>query len=454
MTNEEIYKGLSSDNGLRAHSFMGVIPKESNIQFIQDTIFPALKNHPDFRLHNLIVKEINLGESPAILNMEWVAKVEYKGIITEAYFSIGKTSSIGLEKMTSSHMDNLYLIKAFNNPYFLYCRQLFSSEPLDSFLLQLKLMYAIVPQPYLVMDFSSNRLFSSKWLDMACSTNTPPSPRNLYLIQVLNNVDKKGKTRYWLRTNGLYRCGSPELEMVNIYSGSKEMSRLLHVTSSLMVQSSYQENSVIKVGYDGLEINLCWIRWEKALKKYSEDAFGGFNYRQDLKYGYNKYKDPSGVVFAVEEGIFTSPEIYISAVKNTPQYTIHPKENMRLRALARERYDYFSRAYQEYNRPIFEKPRMALQSNEDTKKWKFLVKIQLQNRNSDPQEMKDQLWFEVKSMDEDEIQATLLNKPFWTKSIKQGDTITSSIAENLVDWTIINPDQTEFSPDNIYLLYP
>nr|WP_040310214.1 DUF2314 domain-containing protein [Bacteroides coprosuis] len=82
------------------------------------------------------------------------------------------------------------------------------------------------------------------------------------------------------------------------------------------------------------------------------------------------------------------------------------------------------------------------------------MKLQLQNRNSDPQEMKDQLWFEVKSMDEDEIQATLLNKPFWTKSIKQGDTITSSIAENLVDWTIINPDQTEFSPDNIYLLYP
>ena len=127
---------------------------------------------------------------------------------------------------------------------------------------------------------------------------------------------------------------------------------------------------------------------------------------------------------------------------------------MRLRALARERYDYFSRAYQEYNRPIFEKPRMASQSNEDTKKWKFLVKLQIQNRNSNPQEMKDQLWFEVKSMDEDEIQATLLNKPFWTKSIKQGDTITSSIAENLVDWTIINPDQTEFSPDNIYLLYP
>lgn len=457
MTNEEVYNGLNSENSLRVHSFMGVIPKSSDVQSIQNTIFNSLKENTDFKLYNLIVKEVNQSEELHALNLEWMAELEYKGSMVVAFFSIGKTKSINLQRMNASKGVSQYQIQeAFTNPYFLYCRQLYTDDPLNSFLLQLKIMQTIVPDSSLVLDFSSNRIFSSNWLRMVCDTNTPPTPRSLYLVQIFNSTDKEGKKAYWLRTNGLYRCGAPELEMINIQSGLQEMIQLLHATASLFVQHKIKENQVIKVGYDGLDINLTWIRWETAINRIPKDVFGGADFRKGKAESHNIFNDPTGVLFAVEEDIHTSPEIYINAVKHKPIYMMSRKEKTRQKTLAIERYSYFAKTYQKYKQEVISNELAnavpAFKKSRKNSSWQFLVRLSLSNEEDTALNQQEQLWFQVQSIQQNLVTAQLITSPYWIKNLKKGDIITTSIKESLTNWTIITPDNTEYSPETIYLL--
>jgi hypothetical protein len=59
-----------------------------------------------------------------------------------------------------------------------------------------------------------------------------------------------------------------------------------------------KEREKFTIGYDGMGINLCWLRWEEALKGLPQDILGGFRNREGTD---NPHAEPSGILFAVEE---------------------------------------------------------------------------------------------------------------------------------------------------------
>lgn len=98
-----------------------------------------------------------------------------------------------------------------------------------------------------------------------------------------------------VHTHGLHRCGSVELEMVDITQYPEEMNTMLNMAAKRLLNGSIAEQERFMIGYDGMGIDLCWLRWEKALKDFADDVIGGFNDRKDDN---DIHAEPVGVLYA------------------------------------------------------------------------------------------------------------------------------------------------------------
>ena len=87
----------------------------------------------------------------------------------------------------------------------------FGSDPLVSYHLQLKLIHTLLPDVLAVLDDSSEKILSGRWVILAAQSTVPPAPRYLFTAQAVSGEDDC----VWLHTHGLNRCGRPELEVLN-----------------------------------------------------------------------------------------------------------------------------------------------------------------------------------------------------------------------------------------------
>ena len=87
----------------------------------------------------------------------------------------------------------------------------FGPDALASYHLQLKLICALVPDLLAVLDDSSEKILSGRWVTLACQSRVTPAPQYLYTAQAVSG----GDDCVWLHTHGLNRCGCPELEVLN-----------------------------------------------------------------------------------------------------------------------------------------------------------------------------------------------------------------------------------------------
>ena len=87
----------------------------------------------------------------------------------------------------------------------------FGADPLASYHLQLRLICSLVPELLAVIDDSSEKILSGRWVTLAARSQVAPAPRYLYTAQAVSGDEDC----VWLHTHGLNRCGCPELEVLN-----------------------------------------------------------------------------------------------------------------------------------------------------------------------------------------------------------------------------------------------
>ncbi|MFV0467967.1 MAG: DUF4026 domain-containing protein, partial [Dysgonomonas sp.] len=297
----------------------------------------------------------------------------------------------------------------------------------------------------------SYRLLSAKWLSMAADSAVPPSPDYLYTLHCVYDEDVEiGNRRYWFHTHGLHRCGSVELEMLNFSQGAEQMNTLINMTVKKFLSDPAKEKERFTIGYDGMGINLCWLRWEEALKDLPKNILGGAADRDEAD---NVHAEPSGILFAVEDGNMISPEIYASTLAENPIYYITNEETNRMSALAKERFSSFERIFtREYKKPEKKSFLKNLFGPKEDEKpgWTFLVKLGLTVDDPESGSEKEHLWYDVLSIENNQIKGKLLNQPYWISNLHEGDLGIYPL-EVLTDWIIYSPDNT-YTPDSAYLL--
>lgn len=447
MDNSEKYDLLAQgETGLA--SPMGIFPRNNSFKFDAAQIEKSLAQNTDFKLKSFNKVEIDSEYSI----MSFHAQIEYKETAFDIDLYVVDSKNINLNDYGFANaIDEASLKTAMEQEYFLETSMYFELDPLSSFHLQLKILNAIVPDASLVIDFMSYRLLSAKWLQMAAKSSVPPSPDYLYTLHcVYDEEGENGNRRYWFHTHGLHRCGSVELEILNFSQGAEQMNTLINMTVKKFLSDPSKEKERFTIGYDGMGINLCWLRWEEALKDLPENILGGATDRDE---GDNVHAEPSGILFAVEDGNMVSPEIYAPTLAENPIYYITTEETNRMSALAKERFSSFERIFnKEYKKPekkSFFKNLFGAKEEENPG-WTFLVKLGLTVDDPQSGSDKEHLWYDVFSIENNQIEGKLLNQPYWISGLNEGDVKTYPL-DVLTDWVIYSPDNT-YTPDSIYLL--
>lgn len=447
MDNNEKYELLAEgETGLA--SSMGIFPNDKNFSFDAAQIEKSLVACKDFKLTGFSNIEVDTEFSILSFN----AGITYKDTEFNVDLYVCETDHIDLREYGfANSIDEESLQRATEQKYYLETSMYFDVDSLDSFHLQLKIMNAIVPDASVVIDFMSYRLLSAKWLKMTAQSAIPPSPDYLYSMHGVYDEDgPDGERRYWFHTHGLHRCGSVELEMLNFSQGAEQMNTLVNMTVKKFLTDPAKEKERFTIGYDGMGINLCWLRWEEALKDLPQNILGGIADREE---GNNVHAEPSGILFAVEDGNMVSPEIYAPTLAENPIYYITNEETNRMSALAKERFNLFEKVFRKEHKAPEKKSflkKLVGNKEEEAPGWTFLVKLGLTVDDPESGSEKEHLWYEVSSINDGNIEGKLLNQPYWISGLNEGD-IGSYPLELLTDWIIYSPDYS-YSPDSIYLL--
>lgn len=442
MSNNEKYNNLS-DGEVSVPSNMGIIPAKMNFEFFEDNIRESLQNSKDFTL--LSFSQIQNNTPAFDLN------IEYKEKTYSAALYVYPTKSIGLADFGfANQVEKSDFDLAMLQPYYLEVSVFFGSDPMESFHLQLKIMHSVVPEASLVVDFMSFRLLSAKWLKMTAESHIPPSPDYLYTLHAVYNEDGDN-TSYWFHTHGLYRCGLVELEIINVKQGAQQMNDLITMVVKKFIKDPTPENHKFQIGYDGLGIHLQWLRWEDAVTDFPDSVLGGRNDRLGED---NVHTGPSGVLFAVEDNNLMSPEIYVTTLADNPIFYISNEETYRMSELAKERFNFYKDVFRKHHKPKERTSfwrRIFAKKQEEVPSWRFIAKLGL-NVDADKAETeKEHLWFEVLSIENENITAKLLNQPYWISTLNQGDVRTYPVAL-LTDWIIYSPEGYQYTTDSIYQL--
>jgi len=421
-----LYDQIASE-GLRLPSEMGIFGRYNASLYTFESLNGRLLESRDFEIESFTEIEIE-DENPS-LQKQFLLNIVYKGIPYEINLFTVSSHAVNIEDYARINtIDEEDVLLAHAEQYYLESSMYFSENILESFHLQLKVLTCLVEQPTLLIDFMPARLLSGKWAVFASRAIIPPSPQYIYTIHAVFD-EIEGEKVYWLHTHGLHRCGTVELEMIDIRNGVNELNGLLDAMVSRFIYEPAPENKPFNMGYIGYGLNFVWIRWEDMIINYPAEIPGGLQERspEEVNYG------PSGIVFLSENDEIYAPDVLTDELRENPVYFIKDEETERMSALAYEQFEYY--------RQIFGR-------NNGMENWRFMVKLGLPVDEGDGHE---HLWFDLMQIKEDNsLEVILLNQPYQIQKYRQHDKLTLPL-EYLTDWLIYSPEKA-YTADSIYEL--
>ncbi len=255
-------------------------------------------------------------------------------------------------------------------------------------------------------------------------------------------------SKVWLYTNGLARCGMPELEMLDVphpYVGSALA--LLNSIGELVVQNGMpQPGKAVEVGAD---LAVVFQPWQEVAPFVDEKSLGG-NDRVDHN-GMAANGNRAVLCAAVPKGayrkIWVWPEEVVKRVAQSGSTVLYKTERSAKQQMqmARRTFDQLMAAFEMLPR------KLALDGPD--RQAVFLIKAGFpHDGGKHPEELesfdgREHLWFEVKGFKRGRAEAVLLNDPVSINRMRKGDH--AQLDRGIVsDWQVLTRQGT-FGPGNV-----
>ena len=302
-----------------------------------------------------------------------------------------------------------------------------SSNVVDAYHFQLKLLHTMAPKAVAVVDYSAYKILDGKWVASAVKSKFPPAPIYLASIFVISEDE-----RIWLYTAGLRRIGSLEMEILTSDNGNYGIhSQLMETLVSQVITGQKLPKSGEAINY-GKDIVLTWIPTNAALKDVKKDSMGSAKDRVN-----DIYKETAVLCAYLNENDVKKKRISpISAINDVmsrgTMYYISDAESARMSGLAKERWEY---------------PVEALKNSKYTVNMKFAIPYEVAHTR---ETYNEHMWFDIKQINGDEVVGVLMNSPFYVTTMKLGDEVKLNKSQ-LSDWIIYN-DAIRITPDTAYKL--
>lgn len=322
--------------------------------------------------------------------------------VSDLHASWGQVSEADLEKARESEW-NLLLSTGFE-----------SGEPLTDFHRQVQLLQVLAPDMLLAMDYAACTPRTSAWMKSVAEAKTPPSPTTLFTVHCVQSQNGDA----WLHTHGLLRCGTIEIEAMDVpdeHTGT--VGHLLNSVSAMLIENELPPADEPFLA--GQEIELVWLPWEDAIQRVKGGSLGRGEDRDE------SHSFPSGILLAPKKSLFgrrkyASPAVYSDVLDDNPLLYISHMETQRMTMLASERLSSFRDLFDRYG---------------CDEEWAFLVKLGYRVDGADDDDAREHLWFQVKGIDGDEVDAVLLNEPYSIERMHEGQEGKHPLSL-LTDWCI------------------
>ena len=322
----------------------------------------------------------------------------------------------------------------------------FNGNPKKCYHLQLKLVYAMIPEMVALCDESAERLLNKKWVELAAKSNVLPSPTSLYTVQAVYDENE-----VWLHTHGLCRCNLHEIEILGSNKDdsrthydliSNYACRLLDEKNPTLEDEGNQngeETIHLGVFYDDKPIVATSKKWINSLKYYPKDILGGIEDRKDSHNSKTNILFLYGSEEDFNKNYLRKPSEFTKKLENNPLYYISTEETARMSSLARERFSYVER--------------MLKEKQDGKEEIVVIVKLGLETIDEDgnlDKKNREHIWFEALSMEGDKFKARLTQEPYNIPNLHEGDEGIYSI-DYVSDW-MIHTENGVISPETVYLL--
>jgi uncharacterized protein YegJ (DUF2314 family) len=278
-----------------------------------------------------------------------------------------------------------------------------------------RLLAALAPEAIVVWDVDALTPRAGHWLHEVAASTTPPSPSTLFTI---HDVAPDNGEPHWLHTHGLGRCGSIELDVMNVPpDGAGLIGQLINAVASLLIERGVPEPG--EPFFAGQDIELVWLPWEEAVAHVERTGAGSRIDRDESHAG------ARGVLLSPardSDEKYESPAVYLPMLEQNPLLFVSDSETERMALLASERLPRFLRLLEQYG----SKPG-----------WTFLVKLGYTMDEAESPFDREHLWFEVHGYEAGEVDATLLNEPYRISRMKEGARARHSL-DRLSDWSVVS----------------
>lgn len=310
----------------------------------------------------------------------------------------------------------------------------FGDDALTSYHAQLKIMTVLMPDAVAILDASSEKILSGKWVKLAAESKVPPAPRYIYTVQAVSGEDDC----VWLHSHGLNRCGIPELEVLNStrdtyqshYNIIETMAgRLLELEEPLEMGEPFYLARVT----EDIPMFTTLVPWQEAVEHYPDDMLGGKCDRED---GHNE--NTCGIfVFAspedLENGEYSPVSVFDEFLQDNPLYMISNKETDRMRNLAAERLNYMLEAAKNDDNAIILK-----------------IGLEMDKEFREDDNEREHIWFELLEVEDGTVRCRLTQEPYFVKNMHEGSEGTYTF-DMITDWLIYTKER-RISPDDVYIM--
>ena len=316
----------------------------------------------------------------------------------------------------------------------LVVEMMFDEHILESYHTQLKIISRLLPDCLAVLDHSSEKVLSGKWIQLAAQSNVLPSPRYIFTVQAVAGESDE----VWLHSHGMNRCGLPELEILN---STKEMFNdhynIIEIMAKRLLESGEppkeKEPVYLAMVADGIPLMATVVNWKEAVRRYPADILGSMSDRTESHNGNTAaifcYPNPK----AMKKKQYCEVSVYDEYLSHNPIYMLTTQETERMRRLAAERLAYMLKMFGRQNINI-------------------LVKVGLETDKEFQEQGNgfEHIWFDLKEKHEDTFTAELTQEPYYIKDLHEGAVLTFPYSQ-ITDWIIFTPDG-RVTPDDVYLL--
>ncbi len=325
-----------------------------------------------------------------------------------------------------------------------------ADDPLTSFASLMRTLAGSLEEAPAILDVCSTRWHPREALDEILAGDVEPPEHMLWIVHAVAATGASESEPCWLHTHGLWRCGRPELEMLEVprrHIGSA--GELLNaVAGRILEEPAPLPGEPFAIGHE-LEVSL--QPWEDVARYLADDVPGSLEDRDD---GEDEHRGVRAAVCGARptgtfRRIWSWPqEVIVRLDRDDAVLYLTLRSTERLARHARATWPQLAMTFATLPPPLIRLDARP-DGTSDAPSVRFIMKAGFPvDDGSDAG--REHLWFIVRRFDGDRAQAELINEPMEVPQLARGD-VTWIERSAISDWSVITP-LGSFGPSRIKAL--